>query len=40
MTGYDIMNAIHKILELGDNLDSSGGGAKGLSNGDMSTREV
>ena len=36
----DIINALNRVLDLGDQLDNAGGGVQGLTNGEHTTREV
>ena len=40
MDANDIINALNHVLDLGDQLDNAGGGVKGLTNGEDTTREV
>ena len=40
MNGQDVMNALNRILDLGDTLDNAGGGVQALTNGSHTTREV
>ena len=40
MDATDIINALNRVLDLGDQLDNAGGGVQGLTNGEHTTREV
>ena len=40
MDANDIINALNRVLDLGDQLDNAGGGVQGLTNGEHTTREV
>ena len=40
MDANDIINALNRVLDLGDQLDNAGGGVKGLTDGAHTTREV
>lgn len=40
MDANDIINALNRVFDLGDQLDNAGGGAQGLTNGEHTTREV
>ena len=40
MNGQDVMDALNRILDLGDTLDNAGGGVQALTNGSHTTREV